>query len=89
MGKEPELSKLSGKVAVITGAASGIGLAATKLFAKEGASVLAIDVDAGALKTAVGELGWLNVTRVSVMKSELRHSGSIYTRLASVELLRE
>ena len=61
MGKEPELSKLSGKVAVITGAASGIGLAATKLFAKEGASVLAIDVDAGALKTAVGELG-SNVT---------------------------
>ncbi|HEX7588958.1 MAG TPA: RNA 2',3'-cyclic phosphodiesterase [Anaerolineae bacterium] len=38
---------------------------------------------------AVGELGWLNVSRVSMMKSELRRSGSIYTRLAAVELLRE
>jgi NAD(P)-dependent dehydrogenase (short-subunit alcohol dehydrogenase family) len=55
------MSKLSGKVAVITGAASGIGLAATKLFVKEGASVLAIDVDAGALQTAVRGLG-LSVT---------------------------
>ncbi len=55
------MNRLSGKVAVITGAASGIGLAATKLFATEGASVLAIDVEAAALQNAVGELG-ANVT---------------------------
>jgi NAD(P)-dependent dehydrogenase (short-subunit alcohol dehydrogenase family) len=51
------LTRLSGKVAVITGAASGIGLAATKLFVKEGASVLAIDVDAGTLQRGIAELG--------------------------------
>jgi NAD(P)-dependent dehydrogenase (short-subunit alcohol dehydrogenase family) len=51
------LSRLSGKVAVITGAASGIGLAATRLFVKEGASVLAIDLDAGVLHQAVADLG--------------------------------
>jgi NAD(P)-dependent dehydrogenase (short-subunit alcohol dehydrogenase family) len=50
------LSRLSGKVAVITGAASGIGLAATRLFAKEGASVLAVDLDAGVLQQAVADL---------------------------------
>ena len=43
------MSRLRGKVAVITGAASGIGLAATRLFVAEGAKVLAIDLQAEAL----------------------------------------
>ncbi len=34
----------------------------------------------------VGELGALRVERLAVMKSELRPSGSIYTRLAALEL---
>ena len=42
---------------MITGAASGIGLAATKLFAQEGAGVLAIDVEVGRLQEAVAALG--------------------------------
>jgi 3alpha(or 20beta)-hydroxysteroid dehydrogenase len=44
------LSSLTGKVAVITGAASGIGRAASTLFAQEGAQVLAIDIEAAALE---------------------------------------
>ncbi len=36
--------KLDGKVAVITGAASGIGLASAELFAAQGARVLAVDL---------------------------------------------
>lgn len=36
--------RLSGKIAIVTGAASGIGLAATKLFRSEGATVVAADI---------------------------------------------
>ena len=36
--------RLSGKIAIVTGAASGIGLAATKLFRREGATVVGSDI---------------------------------------------
>jgi NAD(P)-dependent dehydrogenase (short-subunit alcohol dehydrogenase family) len=50
------VSSLAGKTAVVTGAASGIGLAVVTLFAKEGAKVLAIDRDAAVLERAVSGL---------------------------------
>ncbi len=37
--------RLAGKVAVITGAGSGMGRASARLFAKEGARILATDID--------------------------------------------
>jgi len=44
--------KLQGKVAIVTGAASGIGRASAILFAKEGAMVAVVDVDTqGGAKT--------------------------------------
>jgi len=39
------LAKLSGRVAIVTGAASGIGRASAMVFAAEGARVLAADID--------------------------------------------
>ncbi|MCP5178366.1 MAG: SDR family oxidoreductase [Pseudomonadales bacterium] len=54
------LSKLSrsieGKVAIVTGAASGMGEATAKLFADEGAKVAAIDLNAEPLARVVGEI---------------------------------
>ena len=40
-------------------------------------------------RAAVGELGLVQVERVSTMKSELRPSGSVYTQIGAVELRRE
>ena len=41
------MAKLQGKVAIVTGAASGIGRATALLFAQEGAKVVAADLDEG------------------------------------------
>lgn len=52
MGQE-----LSGKVAIVTGGASGIGRAAVGLFAKEGAEVVMADVNADLGEQAAAQLG--------------------------------
>ena len=45
----PGMEQLDGKVAVVTGAGSGIGRALVHAFAAEGAQVVAADVEADAL----------------------------------------
>ncbi|MBW2315146.1 MAG: SDR family NAD(P)-dependent oxidoreductase [Deltaproteobacteria bacterium] len=50
------MEDLTGKVAFVTGAASGIGLALAQGFAKEGAKVVLADIEADALKKAEGDL---------------------------------
>lgn len=51
------MSRLDGKVAVITGGAGGIGKEAGRMFVAEGADVLLVDVDEQALKSACDEIG--------------------------------
>jgi len=48
--------RLAGKVAVVTGAGSGIGRAAALLFAREGAAVAVVDVAATAAKESAAEI---------------------------------
>lgn len=47
------MSRLPGKACLITAAASGIGRAGCELFAREGARVVAVDVDAVRLDDVV------------------------------------
>lgn len=54
------VNRLAGKVAIITGAAGGIGLETTNLFVKEGASVLMLDISEPALEKALAKIKELN-----------------------------
>jgi NAD(P)-dependent dehydrogenase (short-subunit alcohol dehydrogenase family) len=47
--------RLEGKVCIVTGAASGIGLASAELFAAEGATVAAADLDGTPYRVDVGD----------------------------------
>ena len=46
------MGRLAGKIAIVTGAASGIGAASARLFADEGAQVLAVDRPGAAIEDA-------------------------------------
>ena len=51
------MKRFEGKVAMVTGGNSGIGLAAAKAFAREGAQVAVTGRDEGTLKNAEKEIG--------------------------------
>jgi NAD(P)-dependent dehydrogenase (short-subunit alcohol dehydrogenase family) len=50
------MRRLEGRIALVTGAASGIGRATAQLFAEEGAHVYLADVNAGGAEAAAGEM---------------------------------
>ncbi len=60
------MAQLDGKVAVITGATAGIGLAIAKRFVAEGAYVFVTGRRQSALDAAVAEIG-RNVTGVELV----------------------
>ena len=64
-GNEP-MSRFTGRVAIVTGAAGGIGLAACARFASEGASVVAVDLASADLGAAVAAIEGAGGTALAV-----------------------
>src|SRR5436305_3548921 len=65
--------RLAGKVAVVTGAGSGIGLATVRRFASEGARVVCADVDEATGAAAAKEVGGEFVAVDVTSESDVRH----------------
>jgi NAD(P)-dependent dehydrogenase (short-subunit alcohol dehydrogenase family) len=79
---------LAGKVAVITGGASGIGYAVGQVFRREGAEVVIADVEAGALERAAADLGALGVVvDVSSRADVERLAAEVIERHGKVDLV--
>jgi NAD(P)-dependent dehydrogenase (short-subunit alcohol dehydrogenase family) len=61
------MEQLDGKVAVVTGAGSGIGFALARALAREGMAVVGADIDAVALERAMGSLASSGMSAVGVV----------------------
>lgn len=78
-------NRLDGRVAVITGAGSGIGLASARRLASEGAKVVCVDLDEKSGKAAAEEVGGLfvqaDVTDEEAVKAMYEAAVAAYGRL--------
>ena len=66
------MNEFEGKVAVVTGAASGIGLGLAKRFAAEGMKVVLADIEDGPLETAVAQISKDGGTAMAVQTNVLQ-----------------
>ena len=64
--------RLKGKVALVTGAAKGIGEATARMFAREGAALGLLDKDAAALEATASSIAQTGVKVVALEKGPWR-----------------
>ena len=90
--------RLRGKVALVTGAGSGIGAACVRTFVAEGAKVVATDIDGGAVAATVAPLGDAAISLAhdvssedqwrSVIAEATRHFGGLHILVNNAGLAR-
>jgi 3alpha(or 20beta)-hydroxysteroid dehydrogenase len=82
------MGRLQGKVAIITGAAGGIGRAAARKFVAEGAQVWLTDLEPGPLSELAGELGagW-SAGDISLEKTNAEMVSGCVARFGGVDIL--
>jgi rhamnulose-1-phosphate aldolase/alcohol dehydrogenase len=72
----PRPGELQGKVALVTGAAGGIGRAVLELLAQAGAAVVAFDIDGDGAAKSVADLGDLGIAVAGDVTSEEAVAGA-------------
>ncbi|KAL9624704.1 MAG: hypothetical protein Q9160_001058 [Pyrenula sp. 1 TL-2023] len=79
--------RLSGKNAIITGAAGGIGLETTILFAREGASVLMADISEPALATGLAKVKELipDAIKIETVKCDVTKESDVQNMVETVD----
>lgn len=68
------MGKLDGKVAIITGAAGGIGAATARQYVEEGASVMLVDLDEDSLAEVADDIG---SERVAIKAADVSDEGQV------------
>ena len=87
------MSRLSGKVCIVTGAAQGIGRAMAHRLAGEGAQVAVADINIASARTVVGELerdglsGFAVPVDVSDRASATAMAGAVIERFGQIDVL--
>jgi NAD(P)-dependent dehydrogenase (short-subunit alcohol dehydrogenase family) len=82
--------RLEGKVAIITGAGSGIGRAAALLFAREGAKLCLVDQNAEAVAATAAEIGGDVLIRVGDVAEDGRadaDAAAVLSRFGAIDVL--
>jgi NAD(P)-dependent dehydrogenase (short-subunit alcohol dehydrogenase family) len=78
------LGRLQDRIALITGAGGGLGLAMAKLFAAEGAHVVLADLNAEAIEAGAAEITGAG-GRASFVKADVTNEDDVQAMIASVK----
>lgn len=76
--------KLTNRIAIVTGAARGIGLATAERLGRDGATVVMTDIDVANLRTAVAQLGEKEL-KVHGIKCDVSRRGDVESMVQQTE----
>ncbi len=75
--------RLAKKVVLVTGAASGMGRVAIRMFAEQGAKVVAADIDGEALDAAVAEAGGTYAPSIAAVAGDVTNDADVRRMVAT------